>query len=191
MPSVMHTTEVEAIIADPAPLGLVAFGMTTMLAMWVANGVVPAASGGVVLAMAAAFGGLGQVLAGMWAFRRGNTFAATAFTSYGLFWFSYYLINDVFAKSAVSPMMGLYFFMWAIFTAYMFVAALHGTRAVQAVFFLLALTFLLLAFGAWGNSSTWTHIAGWVGVLTAIAAMYTSFADVLNATAKRIILPTN
>jgi hypothetical protein len=129
----------------------------------------------------------------MWAFKRGNTFAATAFSSFGAFWWSFYLIEVVFAKSlgtAAGPILGLYLATWGLFTLYMFIASLHGTRAVQVVFFLLTLTFLFLAIGAWGwfaAGTTLTHIGGYLG----IAALYTSFADVLNATARRVILPTN
>jgi hypothetical protein len=149
--------------------------------------------------MAAAYGGTAQFLAGMWAFKRGNTFAATAFSSYGAFWWSFYLIEVVFGKglgTAAGPILGLYLFSWFIFTGYMFIASMHGTRAVQVVFLLLTLTFLFLAASDWGwfgasSATTLGHIGGYLGILTAIAALYTSFADVLNATARRVILPTN
>lgn len=195
--SVMHTTEAPNPIADPAPLGLAGFGLTTLMLSFIKAGIISAGATAAVLPMAAAFGGLAQFIAGMWAFRRGNTFAATAFTSFGAFWFSYFLLVEVFLKSvtpsAISPIVGLYLFSWGIFTLYMFVASMHGTRAVQVVFLLLFITFFLLAFGAWGwgGGTGFTKIGGFVGILTAIAALYTSFADVLNATARRVILPTN
>lgn len=195
--AVMHTAEVPNPIADPAPLGLAAFGTTTLMLSFINAGIIAAAGTGAVLGMAAAFGGTAQFVAGMWAFRRGNTFAATAFSSFGAFWWSYYLIVVVFAKglgTAAGPILGLYLCTWGIFTLYMFIASLHGTRAVQMVFLLLFITFFLLGFGAWnwfGAGTTLTHIGGYVGILTAIAALYTSFADVLNATARRVILPTN
>ncbi|MHB1499670.1 MAG: acetate uptake transporter [Candidatus Dormibacteria bacterium] len=194
---VMHTQEATPAIADPAPLGLAGFGVTTMLLSFINAGIIGAGATTAVLPMAAAYGGLGQLLAGMWAFKRGNTFAATAFTSYGCFWFSYYLLVGVWAKSVTpadaSPIIGLYLFMWGVFTAYMFVASLGGTRAVQVVFALLTLTFLVLGVGAWGwgGGTGLTHIGGYLGILTAIAALYTSFADVTNATFKRVVLPTN
>src|ERR1019366_912436 len=195
--AVMHTAEVPNPIADPAPLGLAAFGTTTLMLSFINAGIIAAAGTGAVLGMAAAFGGTAQFVAGMWAFRRGNPFAATAFSSFGAFWWSYYLIVVVFAKglgTAAGPIRGLYLCTWGIFTLYMFIASLHGTRAVQMVFLLLFITFFLLGFGAWnwfGAGTTLTHIGGYVGILTAIAALYTSFADVLNATARRVILPTN
>jgi len=196
---VMHTAEAPNPIADPAPLGLAGFGLTTMLLSFINAGIIAGGATLAVLPMAAAYGGTAQFIAGMWAFRRGNTFAATAFTSYGAFWWSYYLLVAVWLKGVpaadISPIVGLYLFMWGIFTLYMFIASLHGTRAVQVVFILLTLTFLLLAFGAWGwgggGGTGFTHIGGFVGILTAIAALYTSFADVLNATARRVVLPTN
>lgn len=184
-------------IADPAPLGLAGFGLTTMLLSFINAGVIAAGATSAVLPMAAAYGGLGQLLAGMWEFKRGNTFGATAFTSYGAFWFSYYLLVDVFlaktAPSTIGPIVGLYLFMWGVFTLYMFVASLGGTRAVQVVFLLLFITFFLLAFGAWGwgGGTGFTKIGGYFGIITAIAALYTSFADVTNATFRRIVLPTN
>ncbi|HVB13910.1 MAG TPA: acetate uptake transporter [Candidatus Dormibacteraeota bacterium] len=193
----MHTAEAPNPIADPAPLGLAGFGTTTLMLSFINAGIIASAGTGAVLGMAAAYGGTAQFIAGMWAFKRGNTFAATAFSSYGAFWWSYYLIVVVFAKglgTAAGPILGLYLFTWGLFTLYMFIASLHGTRAVQVVFFLLAVTFFLLAIGAWNwftAGTTLTHIGGYVGILTAIAALYTSFADVLNATARRVILPTN
>jgi succinate-acetate transporter protein len=185
------------LVADPAPLGLVAFGMTTLVlsainAGWIATAAIPA-----VLALAIPFGGGGQLLAGMWAFRRGNTFAATAFTSFGAFWISYFLLVQYFLPQikdahVLTAVLGTYLIAWGIFTAYMFIASLGGSRAVQVVFALLALTFVALAIGAWTNNPTtvWTTIGGYLGLVTAVAAMYTSFADVTNANFKRKVLPT-
>lgn len=186
------------LIADPAPLGLAAFGFTTLMLSAVNAGWIGAAATSAVLAMAVAFGGSAQLLAGMWAFRRGNTFAATAFTAYGAFWISFWLLVTQFLPSVVkaggvgeaNQITGLYLFAWGLFTAYMFVASLAGTRAVQAVFSLLALTFFALCAGAWGGSDTWNHIGGYLGIATAVAAVYASFADVTNASFKRRILPT-
>ena len=185
------------LVADPAPLGLVAFGMTTLVlsainAGWIAAAAIPA-----VLALAIPFGGGGQLLAGMWAFRRGNTFAATAFTSFGAFWISYFLLVQYFLPQikdahVLTAVLGTYLIAWGIFTAYMFLASLGGARAVQVVFLLLTLTFVALAISAWTNDpkSVWQNIGGYLGLGTAVAAMYTSFADVTNANFKRKILPT-
>lgn len=186
------------VVADPAPLGLAAFGITTLMLSAVNSGWIGAAATTAVLSMAIAFGGSAQVLAGMWAFRRGNTFAATAFTSFGAFWLSYFLLVNFFlgpvtkagGAGEASQIVGLYLFCWGLFTAYMFVASMAGARAVQSVFALLTLTFFALCIGEWGNSSTWHHIGGYLGIATALAAVYTSFADVTNANFGRRILPT-
>jgi len=184
-------------VADPAPLGLAAFGITTLMLSAVNSGWIGDAATTAVLSMAVPFGGAAQVLAGMWAFRRGNTFAATAFTSFGAFWISYYLLLTFFIHpvaaanpGVASQIVGLYLFSWGLFTAYMFVASLAGARAVQAVFALLTLTFFALCIGEWGASTTCHHIGGYLGIATAVAAVYTSFADVTNANFGRRILPT-
>jgi len=186
------------VIADPAPLGLAGFGITTLVLSVVNAGWIGAAAGPAVLALAIPFGGVAQGLAGMWAFRRGNTFAATAFTSFGAFWISYYLLTNFFIHPVIAAggtgvanqIVGMYLFAWGLFTAYMTIASLGGARAVQLVFVLLTATFFLLCIGAWADSMTWTHIGGYVGVATAAAAIYASFADVTNANLKRRILPT-
>jgi uncharacterized protein len=186
------------LVADPAPLGLAAFGITTMMLSAINAGWIGDAATSAVLAMAVPFGGTAQVLAGMWAFRRGNTFAATAFTSYGAFWISFFLLINFFAAPVIkeggagtaSQIVGLYLFGWGIFTAYMFIASLAGARAVQLVFALLALTFFALCAGEWAGSLTWHHAGGYLGIATAAAALYASFADVTNASFSRRILPT-
>ncbi|MGH7749731.1 MAG: acetate uptake transporter, partial [Candidatus Dormibacteria bacterium] len=196
-------------IADPAPLGLAAFALTTMVLSAINVGWIGAIDEPVVLGLAVAYGGTAQLLAGMWAFRRGNTFAATAFSSYGAFWLSFWLIVQYYAPmvaantaKALGPgattaqitaatvdhlntILGLYLFMWGVFTAYMLIASLAGAKAVQVVFLLLTLTFFALAIGKWNNSTDFTHIGGFIGILTAVAAFYTSFADVVNANFKR------
>jgi succinate-acetate transporter protein len=194
--------ETVAPVANPAPLGLIGFGMTTLLLGAINAGFITAAPGPtagsavVVLAMAIAFGGVGQILAGMWEFKVGNTFGATAFTSYGLFWISFVLINTTFAPGLPkdpTPILGLYALAWGIFTAYMFVASLGGaSRGVSLVFFLLALTFITLAIAFWGKSlpsAGWNQISGILALLTAVAAIYCSFAFVTNANFKRTVLP--
>ena len=167
-PGPPYVAESVAPVANPAALGLIGFGMTTLLLGAINAGFISAAPGptagsaAVVLAMAVAFGGVGQILAGMWEFRVGNTFGATAFTSYGLFWLSFVLINTTFAPllpKDPTPILGLYALAWGIFTAYMFVASLGGaSRGVSLVFFLLALTFITLAIAFWAKS---LPSAGW------------------------------
>jgi succinate-acetate transporter protein len=185
------------LVGDPAPLGLAGFGITTLLLSLINAGILHATVTEGVMALALTFGGGAQLLAGMWAFRRGNTFAGTAFTSYGAFWFSFYLLVNVFipqmkgaTTADVTTFVATYLLAWGIFTTYMFIASLAGARAVQAVFFLLALTFYLLAIGDYAASDTISKLGGWVGLATAAAAIYASFADVANANFKRKVLPT-
>jgi len=179
--------------ADPAPLGLAGFAMTTfVLSMFNAN-LVNGEGVPVVLGLALAYGGLAQLLAGMWEFRTGNTFGAVAFTSYGAFWLSFWALNVFYAKDIggnVGHAVGLYLWAWAIFTAYMTVASLKVSGAVALVFVLLTATFILLAIGATGAHETVTHWGGYIGIATAVAAWYASFAAVTNSTFGRTILPT-
>src|SRR5450631_67048 len=184
-----------SLFAGPAPLGLVAFGMTTLLLSTINTGIIPATSTPIVLALAIPFGGACQVVAGFVAFRNGAHFAATAFTAYGAFWFSFVFINTLFGAELPkdpTPMLGLYAMGWGLFTAYMTVASLAGTKAVTVVFALLTLTFVALGIGFWGHDApgaSWTQIGGILGLATAAAAIYTSFADVSNAVFGRTILP--
>ena len=181
--------------ADPGPLGLAAFaGTTFILSMINANLVAgPLADVPVVLGMALAYGGLAQLLAGMWEFRTGNTFGAVAFTSYGAFWISFYILVKVglplLPKGHVDTALGLYLWTWAIFTTYMFVASLRTTGAVALVFFLLAITFILLGIRNSGASTNTIKLGGYVGIATAIAAWYASFAAVINSTFGRVVAP--
>lgn len=183
--------------ADPAPLGLAGFGITTLLLSLVNAGILAGTTVQGVMALALAFGGGAQFLAGMWAFRRNNTFAATAFTAYGAFWFSFFLLVNVFipqmkgvSASDLNNFVGTFLLAWGIFTAYMTVAALAAARAVLAVFVLLTITFVLLAIGAYATSEGITKTGGYFGIATAAAAIYASFADVTNASFKRRVLPT-
>jgi uncharacterized protein len=178
--------------ANPAPLGLAAFAMTTfVLSMFNAN-LVNDKGAPVVLGLALAYGGIVQLLAGLWEFRTGNTFGAVAFCSYGAFWLSFWALEVFYAKSIggnVGHSVGLFLWAWAIFTAYMTVAALRVSGAVLLVFVLLTATFILLAIGASGGHTTLTHWGGYVGLATAAAAWYASFAVVTNSTFGRTVLP--
>lgn len=178
--------------ANPAPLGLAAFAMTTfVLSMFNAN-LVDEKGTPVVLGLALAYGGIVQLVAGIWEFRTGNTFGAVAFCSYGAFWISFWALNVFYAKQIggnVGHSVGVYLWAWAIFTAYMTVAALRVNVAVLTVFALLTATFVLLAIGAVGPHATVTHWGGYVGLATAAAAWYASFAVVTNSTFGRTVLP--
>jgi succinate-acetate transporter protein len=174
--------------ANPAPLGLAGFAATTfVLSIFNANLVDPKDSA-VVLGLAIAYGGLAQLLAGMWEFRTGNTFGAVAFSSYGAFWISFYFLAHT-TPVVVPKAAAVYLYAWGIFTTYMFVASLRTTGAVALVFGLLAATFYLLAIGNAGAHTNIIHIAGWVGLATAIAAWYASFAQVMNSTFGKTVLP--
>jgi succinate-acetate transporter protein len=174
--------------ADPGPLGLAAFaGSTFVLSIFNANLVNPAGTG-VVLGLALAYGGIAQLLAGMWEFRTGNTFGAVAFSSFGAFWISFYFLAHT-SPAPSDSAVAVYLYMWAIFTTYMFVASLRTTGAVALVFFLLAITFFLLAIGAAGSSKNMTHAGGYFGLATAIAAWYASFAATINSTFGRVVAP--
>jgi uncharacterized protein len=144
--------------------------------------------------LAVAYGGIAQLLAGMWEFRTGNTFGAVAFSSFGAFWISYFVLVTFDAKlfpnaTVAGNSIAVYLYAWAIFTSYMFIASLRTTGAVALVFLLLAATFWILAIGNAGASTSTIKIGGWVGIVTAAAAWYASFAAVTNATFGRIVLP--
>jgi uncharacterized protein len=152
-------------------------------------GLVGKAGEPVVLGLALAYGGLAQLLAGMWEFRKGNTFGATAFSSFGAFWISYWAFVAFFAKDVPETAVGLYLIAWGIFTFYMWIASFRTTAAVNLVFLLLWITFVLLGIGAASTTSGITKVGGWVGLATAVAAWYASFAGVTKFTFRRDLLP--
>jgi uncharacterized protein len=182
-------------LADPAPLGLAAFALTTFFLSFVNAGLVPDTVEPVVFGLALAYGGGAQLLAGMWEFAKGNTFGATAFSSYGAFWLSFWWLTAHLADykipaSDVGKGVGLYLIAWGIFTAYMSVAATRVSGAVLVVFVLLTLTFLVLGLGDLTTTDGITKLGGWLGILTALAAWYASFAGVTAFTFKRPLVPT-
>ena len=182
-------------IADPAPLGLAAFALTTFVLSFVNAGWVPASVEPVVFGLALAYGGAAQFAAGLWEFAKGNTFGATAFTSYGAFWLSFWWLTAHLADykipaSDVGKGVGLYLIAWGIFTAYMTVAATRVSGAVLAVFVLLTITFFLLGIGDVSGTESISKLGGYVGVLTALAAWYASFAGVTAFAFKRALVPT-
>jgi succinate-acetate transporter protein len=180
-------------VANPAPLGLAAFALTTFVLSMFNAGLVSTKGEPVVFALALAYGGLAQILAGMWEFHAGNTFGGTAFTSYGAFWLSYWAFVQFYAKdvpaSAAGHAVGLFLIAWGIFTAYMFVASLRTSAAVALVLFLLAVTYIVLGIGNAGAHSGIVKAGGWLGLATAVAAWYASFAQVTNATFGRTVFP--
>jgi succinate-acetate transporter protein len=178
-----------AALADPGPLGLAAFALTTFVLSLGNAGIVPTA-GVAVLGLALFYGGVTQLLAGMWEFAKGNTFGATAFASYGAFWLGFwYLVSTKGDGAAGSAGVGVFLLAFGIFTLYMTVAALKTTGALIAVFAFLTLTFFALALGELTGASALSKLGGYLGLVTAILAWYTSFAGVTNSTFKRVVLP--
>ena len=182
-----------ASIADPAPLGLAGFALTTFVLSMFNAKLVDTKGLPIVFGLALAYGGVAQLLAGMWEFRKGNTFGATAFSSYGAFWLSYWAYVTFFAKDVpaanAGSAVGLYLIGWGIFTTYMWIASFRTTAAVNLVFLLLAITFFLLGIGeATGNTGV-AKLGGWIGLATAVAAWYASFAAVANFTFGRELVP--
>ena len=176
----------ETKIANPGPLGLCGFALTTFLLSAINAGILTGKGDDkLVIGLALFYGGIAQLLAGMWEFRTGNTFGATAFASYGAFWLSFAAILFGWGFSADSPptakAVGFYLLGWTIFTGLMMLASLRTNGATAIVFILLFVTFLLLALGKLGDSSNLGKLGGYLGILTAIAAWYTALAGVLSS----------
>jgi succinate-acetate transporter protein len=178
-------------LANPAPLGLMGFGMTTILLNIHNAGYFGLSA--MVLAMGIFYGGIAQVIAGKMEFRRGNTFATTAFTSYGLFWLS--LVGLVLlpelglGEATPTGFMGWYLFLWGVFTLFMFFGTLRGVLMLRIVFATLAILFFLLAIGEWAESTTITKIAGWEGIVCGASAFYLAMGEVINEALDRVALP--
>ena len=177
-------------VADPGPLGLAGFAMTTFLLssananLWGAAGLTGAIS------LALFYGGIAQFAAGMWEFARKNTFGALAFTSYGAFWLGLYAFINFNGGLKVSGALGVYLLAWTIFTAYMTIAATQTNSALLSVFVVLLVTFVFLTVGAWGGGhANMTKIGGWLGILTALLAWYCSMAGVVNETFGKTVFP--
>jgi succinate-acetate transporter protein len=186
-----NVTQIKDTTANPAPLGLMGFGMTTVLLNLHNAGLFEL--GTMILAMGVFYGGLAQVIAGIMEYKKGNTFGTTAFTSYGLFWLS--LVGLI-----IAPKMGLgnapensamvaYLFMWAVFTSVMFIGTLKLNKALQFVFASLALLFFLLALGDLTGNPAIKRIAGIEGIICGLSAVYTALAQVLNEVYGRVIAP--
>jgi uncharacterized protein len=172
--------------ANPAPLGLSGFAVTTFLLSIVNAGLIAKTDTNFV-GLAIAFGGLAQLLAGMWEFRAGNTLGATAFSSYGAFWLSFAV--GVLTKTLGGAGVSYYLLAWGILTFVFLLSALKTNGALIAVFLFLTLTFLALAAGAFMTSDLWTGIGGWLGIITAIVAEYTALAGILSSGKSAFQLP--
>lgn len=180
-------------IADPAPLGLAAFGITLMVFSMFQAGLLARTGLPIVLGLALSYGGIAQLLAGMWEFRRGNTFGAVVFGSYGAFWLSYWLMQQFFVGripgAERSSAIALFYVSWAILTALLWIASTRTTAVVSLTLFLLTLSFLLLGIGFAGPHTELVKVGGWFGLASAAAALYAAFASVMNSTVERTLLP--
>ena len=177
--------------ANPAPLGLLGFGMTTVLLNIHNAGFFPIDS--MILAMGIFYGGIAQVIAGIMEWKKNNTFGTTAFTSYGLFWLTLVFLLIV-PKTGLAPAsskfaMGFYLLMWGIFTLVMFIGTLKINRALQFVFASLTILFFLLAIRDFSENEFIGKLAGFEGIICGFSAIYTGLAQVLNELYKRTVLP--
>ena len=176
-------------IANPAPLGLLGFGMTTVLLNLHNAGII--ALSAVIVAMGFALGGAAQIIAGIMEFKKNNVFGATAFSAYGLFWWSLILIwwNPTGSAAADSVSMGFYLLLWGIFTLFMSIGTLKHNRATQVVFFSLTVLFFLLSIGDFAEAHIITTIAGFEGIICGCSAIYAGLAQVVNNEFKKTVLP--
>jgi succinate-acetate transporter protein len=179
-------------LADPAPLGLAGFALTTFMLSTFNAGLLPKTAEVAILGVALFYGGIAQLFAGMWEFAKGNTFGALAFSSYGAFWMSlwYLIVHSGLAKADAPKGVGIFLLAWTIFTLYMTVVAARISGLLFALFAVLLVTFAFLTVGAFAAAPAITHIGGYLGLVTAFVAWYASFAGVLNGTVKRVIAPT-
>ena len=178
-------------LANPGPLGLMGFGMTTILLNIHNAGFFPVMT--VIVSMGIFYGGLAQVIAGILEFRKGNTFGTTAFTSYGFFWIAlvgiWYLPTSQATAPSDATFVGIFLALWGIFTGFMFIGTLKGNRALQFVFASLTLLFALLAIGNISGDHGIIHIAGFEGIICGASAIYLAMAEVINEQFGRTILP--
>ena len=181
-------------MANPAPLGLVGFGLTTVILSLVNAGVLPPGGEQVVIPLAFAYGGLIQMIAGILEFRTGNTFGTVAFLSYGAFWwwFAFLVLlggHGILDLSQAGSTIGVTLIGWGVFTLYMWIATFRLSKALWWVFLTLWITFFLLGFGALFGKSEMHFAGGWLGLVCGLLAMYTSFALVTNATFGKTVIP--
>ncbi|ACG71999.1 GPR1/FUN34/yaaH family protein [Anaeromyxobacter sp. K] len=184
-------TVIKDTTANPAPLGLMGFGLTTVLLNLHNAGVI--GIGSMILAMGLFYGGLAQIIAGVMEWKKKNTFGMVAFTSYGFFWISLvalivmprFGIADASDKNA----MAAYLFIWGLFSIVLFIATLKMNRTIMLVFFALVVLFILLGLGDATGNATITRIAGYEGIACGLGAIYLGAAQILNEVYGRKVLP--
>jgi succinate-acetate transporter protein len=178
-------------LANPGPLGLFGFGLTTCVLSAINAGLLPHEAVAAVVPLAFAFGGIAQIIAGILEFRTGNTFGMVAFTSFGLFWWWFALLNWTIGagwlKAPPPSAGGTVLLLWGVFTFLLWIVTFRLNKAVFSIFLLLWITFFLLAAGDFGYGTA--KLGGWFGLLTGVDAMFVAFIEVLNATANRIVVP--
>nr|WP_320015005.1 acetate uptake transporter [uncultured Desulfobacter sp.] len=178
-------------LANPGPLGLMGFGMTTVLLNIHNAGFFEISA--MILAMGLFYGGMAQIIAGILEFRKGNTFGVTAFISYGHFWLTLVALILLpklgWADPTPAKFMACYLFMWGIFTLFMFFGTLKSNRGLQFVFASLTVLFFLLAVKDWTGSHLIGIIAGFEGIICGLSAIYLAMAEVLNEQYSKAILP--
>jgi len=183
----------ETKLANPAPLGLMGFGMTTILLNIHNAGFFPVND--MIIAMGLFYGGIAQIIAGLMEFKKGNTFGTTAFTSYGLFWITLvaiFVLPDLANGKGVrsdNVFVGWYLFLWGVFTFFMWLGTFGKNRVLQFVFLSLWFLFFLLAIRNWTGLSWIGHVAGWEGIICGGSAVYLAMAEVLEETRGKKILP--
>ncbi|HEY1604316.1 MAG TPA: acetate uptake transporter [Allosphingosinicella sp.] len=185
---------VPAPTANPAALGLVGFGLTTVLLSLVNAGLLPPGGEGVVIPLAIAYGGFIQIVAGLLEFRLGNTFGTTAFLSYGAFWWWFALLaifahNGTIDLTTAGPTVGVALLLWGLLTLYLWIGTFRLSRILFAVFLTLWVTFLLLGLGNIEKSDGLGHAGGWLGLVCGLLAIYGSFGIVTNAVWGKNVIP--
>lgn len=185
-------TQIKDATGNPAPLGLLGFGMTTVLLNLHNAGYYELNS--MILAMGLCYGGAAQIIAGIMEWKKGNTFATTAFISYGFFWISLVTMLVLPKMGLTAPSndtaMAAYLAIWGLFTAVMFLGTFRLNRALQVVFGTLTLLFFLLAYGdLMGASAGFKHATGYEGIFCGLSAIYTGLAQVLNELSGKTVLP--
>ncbi len=180
--------------ANPAALGLVGFGLTTVLLSLINAGLLPVGGEPVVLPLAIAFGGTAQIIAGIMEYRVANTFGATAFTAYGAFWWWFALLllfngNHVIDLSAAGPTVGVALLLWGLFTFGLWIGTFRLPRLLFLIFLTLWIAFLLLGLGAALAMPVLHMLGGYVGIVCGLLAMYGSFAITTNTTFGRTVIP--
>lgn len=178
-------------LANPGPLGLMGFGMTTILLNLHNAGFFPLSS--IILSMGIFYGGIAQIIAGLLEYKKGNTFGVTAFTSYGAFWLTLVGILMLpkmgLAEASDAQFLGVFLGLWGVFTLFMFFGTLCANRALQFVFASLTLLFALLAIGNFTGNHGLLTLAGYEGIICGASAIYLAMAEVLNAQFGRTVLP--